>query len=444
MYVSLPPGPDVVLTPTTKTPFRIQNYRTLAYVLTTLVYLVIGAAIFDRLESTQESISYANLQTRIDVFRQQHNMSKSEFENLTRTVESRLNYRKKQWKFIGSFYYATVVLALVGYGHAIPYTKAGRAVTIAYALIGIPMWLIMIQSVGERLNSLITFVLKRIKRHFKRKREPQITAMELLTCEALLTVLTLATGSYVFHRYENWRYFDAFYYCLLTLTTIGFGDLVPMQKDDYGSIGWLYILFCIMFILTGLTIVASSGNLLILRFVETNTKRSRNERYEMEERRRQQVRVVGDVISSNGRLVTLEDDEDTPSLLGPINNAPRIPMEASASDLSLCSCRGQSSCIPTSCKTKFKRKHQNMLHQQKTTLVKPQMIVIRSLREQILESLQPKIEMDENMALHRSYLQLDKIQKRIHLGFLKQQETELLQLKLACFHTSQVLDINAS
>ena len=199
------------------TPFRIQNYRTLAYVLTTLVYLVIGAAIFDQLESTPESIRLTNLQARIDVFRQQHNLTEGEFDNLTRTVQFRLNYRKKQWKFIGSFYYATVVLALVGYGHAIPYTKAGRAVTIAYALIGIPMWLIMIQSVGERLNSLITFVLKRIKRHFKRKREPQVTAMELLTCEALLTALTLATGSYVFHRYEDWRYFDAFYYCLLTL-----------------------------------------------------------------------------------------------------------------------------------------------------------------------------------------------------------------------------------
>jgi hypothetical protein len=160
---------------------------------------------------------HANLTARIAVFRSHHNMSDSEFTNLTRTVELRLQYRKKQWKFIGSFYYATVVLALIGYGHAIPHTKAGRAVTIAYALIGIPMWLIMIQSVGERLNSLITFVLKRVKRRLQHKREPQITAMELLTCEAMLTGLTLATGSYVFHRYENWRYFDAFYYCLLTL-----------------------------------------------------------------------------------------------------------------------------------------------------------------------------------------------------------------------------------
>jgi hypothetical protein len=90
-------------------------------------------------------------------------------------------------------------------------------------------------------------------------------------------------------------------------------------------------------------------------------------------------------------------------------------MGNSTSDLSLCSCRAQPSisfCIPTSCKRKFKRKHQNLFQHPKPPLIQPQMIVIRSLREQILDSLQPKTEMDENVALNRSYLQLDKIQKR--------------------------------
>lgn len=207
----------MIVSPVSSTPIRIQNYRTLAYVVTTLVYLVIGAAIFDKLESKEELIRYNHLKARIANFQHKHNISDREFANLTRTVELKQQYKRKQWKFLGSFYYATVVLALIGYGHATPYTIAGRAVTIAYALIGIPMWLIMIQSVGERLNSLIKFVLKHIKRKLRRRREPQITTMELLTCEALLTVLTLVTGSYVFKKYENWRYFDAFYYCLSTL-----------------------------------------------------------------------------------------------------------------------------------------------------------------------------------------------------------------------------------
>lgn len=188
-----------------------------------------------------------------------------------------------------------------------------------------------------------------------------------------------------------------------------------MQNNDYENFGWLYILFCIMFILTGLTIVASSGNLLILRFVETNTKRCQHEQYEMEERRRQQVRVIGDVISSNGRLVTLEDDEDTPPFLMP-NGAQRIMVDPSSSAISLCSCRAQpslTSCIPLSCKKKFKRKQQNILHNSKQSLSKTQLNAPRTaLKQQIFDSLRTKNELNEHAALQRSYLLLDKIHKR--------------------------------
>ncbi|CAF1297152.1 unnamed protein product [Rotaria magnacalcarata] len=187
-----------------------------------------------------------------------------------------------------------------------------------------------------------------------------------------------------------------------------------MQKTDYQTVGWLYILFCIMFILTGLTIVASSGNLLILRFVETNTKRCQHERYEMEERRRQQVCVIGDVISSNGRLVTLEDDEDTPSFF--TTNAPRrITVDNSSVALSLCSCRAQpsiASCVPMACKKRFKRKQQTALINSKQSLAKFQISPTRTLRQDILDSLQRKSQIDDNSRLHRSTLLLDKIHKR--------------------------------
>jgi hypothetical protein len=188
-----------------------------------------------------------------------------------------------------------------------------------------------------------------------------------------------------------------------------------MQKRDYESIDWLYILFCIIFILTGLTIVASSGNLLILRFVETNTKRTQHERYEMEERRRQQVRVIGDVISSNGRLVTLEDDEDDPTPFVPMSVQRLTTMNATPSDLSLCSCRVQpsvSSCLPASFKNKFKRKQHISSHNSIRTSHKSKLIAARTLQQQIFDTLQAKNDMDEHRALQRSYLQLDRIQKR--------------------------------
>lgn len=169
-----------------------------------------------------------------------------------------------------------------------------------------------------------------------------------------------------------------------------------MREKEYKDISWLYILFCIMFIFIGLTIVASSGNLLILRFVETNSKRHRHERFELEERRRQKVRIIGDVISSNGRLLTLENDENTLSSL-PIEH---LPIDRTSSDLSLCSCRGQTICLPCHCTKNCQRRRKRSDQ-------------TRTLREEFSDECERKTNTDEHLLLQRrSYLQLNRIMKR--------------------------------
>uniref|UniRef100_A0A669DN26 Potassium channel domain-containing protein n=1 Tax=Oreochromis niloticus TaxID=8128 RepID=A0A669DN26_ORENI len=58
-----------------------------------------------------------------------------------------------EWKFISSFYFAITVITTIGYGHAVPCTSAGKAFCMFYALLGIPLTLVMFQSLVERINT---------------------------------------------------------------------------------------------------------------------------------------------------------------------------------------------------------------------------------------------------------------------------------------------------
>ncbi len=48
----------------------------------------------------------------------------------------------------------------------------------------------------------------------------------------LLVIAYIVWGAFIFQEWEGWSLLDASYFCFITLTTIGFGDLVPNQQSQ--------------------------------------------------------------------------------------------------------------------------------------------------------------------------------------------------------------------
>ncbi|OQR77156.1 potassium channel subfamily K member 18-like [Tropilaelaps mercedesae] len=75
---------------------------------------------------------------------------------------------------------------------------------------------------------------------------------------AIIT-LYICAGAFLFSFWEKeWDYLEGSYFCFVTLSTIGFGDLVPGQSIE-GSEQKLAI--CSIYLLAGLALIAMCFNL---------------------------------------------------------------------------------------------------------------------------------------------------------------------------------------
>jgi len=199
-----------------------QNVRTLSLIVCTVTYLLVGAAVFDALESETELKQREQAGTLRRQLVSKYNITDNDYRLLETVIIRAIPHKAgHQWKFSGAFYFAMTVITTIGYGHSCPMTVGGKIFCMFYALAGIPLGLVMFQSIGERLNTGAAGILKCCKGCFRRR--PIVTHTDLIWTCSVLSLLLMVGGAWVFHRYERWSYFDSLYYCFITLVTIGFG-----------------------------------------------------------------------------------------------------------------------------------------------------------------------------------------------------------------------------
>lgn len=115
-----------------------------------------------------------------------------------------------------------------GYGYTTPLTDAGKAFSIVFALLGVPTTMLLLTASAQRLSLLLThaplsWLSLRWGWHPQRAARWHLVAL-LVVIVAVFFLVPAAVFAYL---EEAWSFLDAFYFCFISLSTIGLGDYVP-------------------------------------------------------------------------------------------------------------------------------------------------------------------------------------------------------------------------
>ncbi|KAL8181575.1 UNVERIFIED_CONTAM: Potassium channel subfamily K member 9 [Gekko kuhli] len=91
-----------------------QNVRTLSLIVCTFTYLLVGAAVFDALESDYELREEEQLKAEETRLKGKYNISHEDYQQLELIImQSEPHRAGVQWKFAGSFYFAITVITTI-------------------------------------------------------------------------------------------------------------------------------------------------------------------------------------------------------------------------------------------------------------------------------------------------------------------------------------------
>lgn len=229
---------------------------TILLVISTCVYIVIGGVLMHFLESDYEASTLSSTSRLLDQATQQF-LNDNRCVNVTQLFEllktvvkadqQRVffsenvtdSYWHTNWDISRSIYFIAITLTTIGYGHVTPKSDGGRAFTVIYALIGIPLQMATLAAVGVWLSRGLDRCFLRPCRFDDN--EDRCTwslgkhVARTIISFAVFLVFFAIIPAFIFRELEDWTIGEGVYYALISLTTIGYGDYEAGYKtaNDY-------------------------------------------------------------------------------------------------------------------------------------------------------------------------------------------------------------------
>ncbi|XP_025268344.1 uncharacterized protein LOC105259493 isoform X2 [Camponotus floridanus] len=169
--------------PREATIIRQLRNRCIAGLLLVMIYCGLGGFLFRFVEGAFETFYKCGVK-RVkrdfldSLWNYSHNLREDDWKSMARRklmeFEEQLHTAheaglhsysgQKSWSFLNAVSYCLTVITTIGYGHISPSTNAGRAITIVYAIFGIPMFLIILADFGKLFTRGIKFLWAFVRR----------------------------------------------------------------------------------------------------------------------------------------------------------------------------------------------------------------------------------------------------------------------------------------
>ncbi|XP_059156315.1 potassium channel subfamily K member 16-like isoform X2 [Physella acuta] len=238
--------------------------RLVALIAVFVIYVSIGAAVFNVLEAGAEQDRKDVLQDKVERFLLNNScVSRADLYRLLRNAveDSEIVYyvvenktHLDRWDFSGAFGFVVSVVTTIGFGNLAPFTSEGKAVCVVYAIFGIPLTLLVLGGIGEKMASFV-YTIRRCQNPYCHH-TPRVNRMLNIFYVVIMGVAVIFIAPAGMLTYvEQWHFLESLYFAFTTLSTIGFGDYVigiHETRFDNVYVHEFYEVFAYVWILLGL------------------------------------------------------------------------------------------------------------------------------------------------------------------------------------------------